>query len=314
MAKTVAAMKTGDRNRKMLFLAILFGLLSAVLVFTVLKNADKSDGGSAAANPVPVLVAVEDIPVGAEITTEMVEVVEIPIDDRAFDAYSDPLSVEGLYAYSEILAGEQVTRPELALTADDLGLSYAIPPGLRAVAIEVDEATATGGLIQPGDYVDVVGIIFDQQIDDVYTSSATLAQDVQVLSIGQRTRTPQQTAVEEGEAAEEVTTDPEVLTTVTLAVSVEQAEWIAAVETVGVIRLALRGFEDHAIVQDPGIRLINRFRDTLGLALIENFLEGVALPELAEWSPTGGTDYTPAGPDSEPAAQDESDVTAGTTP
>jgi pilus assembly protein CpaB len=303
-------MKTGDRNRKMLFLAILFGLLSAVLVFTVLKNADDSGGGSATSALVPVLVAKEDVAVGTQLTTDMVEISEVSIDDRLFDAYSDPLAVDGLYTHSAIAAGEQVTRPALALAADDLGLSYAIPPGLRAVSIEVDEATATGGLIQPGDYVDVVGIIFDQQIDDVYTSSATLAQNVKVLGIGQRTRTPQQIAADEGEAAEDVTTDPEVLTTVTLAVSVEQAEWIAAVETVGVIRLALRGFGDDEIVNDPGIRLINRFRDTLGLRLIENFLEGVSLPELEEWSPTGGTtgggttgtDST-VEPDAEPSAQ-----------
>jgi pilus assembly protein CpaB len=305
-------MKTGDRNRKMLFLAILFGVLSMVLVYTVLKSADSSGGGTATASMVPVLLAKEDIAVGTKIEPSMVEVGEISIDERLFDAYSDPLAVEGLYTHAEILAGAQITRPALALTADDLGLSYAIPPGLRAVAIEVDEATATGGLIQPGDYVDVVGIIFDQQIDDVYTSSATLAQNVKVLGIGQQTRTPQQVAVEEGEAAEDVTTDPEVLTTVTLAVSVEQAEWIAAVETVGVIRLALRGFGDDAIVNDPGIRLINRFRDTLGINLIENFLEGVQLPELEEWSPTGGTDPSPD-PASDPSLQGDG-TTAGNQP
>ena len=77
----------------------------------------------------------------------------------------------------------------------DAGLAGVVPLGMRAVAISVDELTAVGGLLLPGDRVDVVATT---QIDsapglaegDHILRTETILQNVEILSVAQEAQKP----------------------------------------------------------------------------------------------------------------------------
>ena len=79
-------------NRALLLIALLAGLISAILVFVTLANSE-SEGGTSntPASASAVVVARQDIAAGTEITGQMVEVKQVP----------DSLLVPGAFASTE---------------------------------------------------------------------------------------------------------------------------------------------------------------------------------------------------------------------
>src|SRR5687767_2570821 len=81
-----------------------------------------------------------------------------------------------------IRAGETVTFDALQRTAD---LGPQIGTGMRGVAIDVRQAQAVGFLVRPGDLVDVLGTVPDEQ---QVLSARHLLQAKRVLAVDQQYR------------------------------------------------------------------------------------------------------------------------------
>jgi pilus assembly protein CpaB len=122
-------------------------------------------------------------------------------------------------------------------------LSALVAPGNRAIAIAVDATTSAGGLIWPGDRVDV--ILTQELRDDAVplaqrVLSETILSNVRILSADQRlTPAGQVTA-----SPTDVATDPSkpgVPATVTLEVTPVEAERVTVAGTLGRLHLTLRG-------------------------------------------------------------------------
>ncbi|GBD13267.1 hypothetical protein HRbin24_01291 [bacterium HR24] len=258
-------------QRLALPLAALLGLLSALLIFIVLSQAGGGGGGESAAPSVSVVVAKQDIPARTRITPEMVEVAAVPQDVASPKALAQTDAAVGKVTRFPIAAREQVTADKLvettlsAETSRNPPLAVQVPPGKRAMAIKASEDTAAGGLVLPGDFVDVIGVFevsLGPDAQDKRTVSVVVAQNVQVLAIGQ-----QVTNLPPGSAdlppAERVnlrnaSADP-AAKTITLSVSPEEALALAMAAEKGSLRVALRSFTDtnrtNARVLPPGIPL-----------------------------------------------------------
>src|SRR5712692_7585677 len=145
-------------NRRLLILAIAAGLVTAVLWFVALaKNGgDSSKTNSAAVTSSKALVAQKAIPAGTEITAGMVKIVDIPDDLLLPGAFADTAPAVGQVTKVAIAANEQVTLAKIGPLVEGVGLSYVVPKGKRGVGLAVQEVTAVGGLLLPGDRVDVV--------------------------------------------------------------------------------------------------------------------------------------------------------------
>jgi Flp pilus assembly protein CpaB len=129
-------------------------------------------------------------------------------------------------------------------------LSILIPPGMRAMTIQVNQITGVGGFIKQGDYVDVIGI-FDKSwgIEPV----KTILQGVQVLSVGfefslredgemnnpAAKGKPAPGQKDDGGPPSSVKANPSV-PVVTLAVTPEEAEVLTLVSDKARFRLLLR--------------------------------------------------------------------------
>jgi Flp pilus assembly protein CpaB len=106
---------------------------------------------------VAVLVAVQDLRAGAQISAQDVEVLRMHEDSVPAGALLSPDDAVGQYVAWPLTAGEPVLARALRRQRSGITLAAAItvPEGYRAVAVPVQPAGAVGGMLSPGDHVDV---------------------------------------------------------------------------------------------------------------------------------------------------------------
>ncbi len=252
-------------NRALLLLALIAGLIAAVIVFVVVSNSD-DDGGTVAAETTPAVVAAEDISAGTEITAEMLKVVDVPTDLLVSGSLADTELVVGEAARIAIAEGEQVTSSKLGVPVPEKGLSGVIPIGMRGVAIEVSQVTAVGGLLLPGDRVDIVASFKVKKApglaeNEYILRTQTILQDVEVLSVAQEAQKPAaQPNTEDGAetnnpsySSGEIPEDPDqqpnagTLTVALDPAQVQQLAWFQDAESVVRVWAVERAFGDKAI-------------------------------------------------------------------
>jgi len=258
MAQPIASAAVGRVNRRFLLLALILAALSAVLVYAATSRSD--GGGSGSATTVPVVVAKAAIPAGTTITGDMIELVDVADASVGDQALSSTDAVVGRAARYPISANEQILLKDIvsgdeAITNDVL--ANILEGGQRGMAIQTEAVIGGGGLVLPGDHVDVLWIPNDPT-DDVH-GAQLLAEDVEVVAVeqtlveiaptapGLETDATNETSTGSGDRARgaEAEANPEAVT-VTLMVTPEQAQRIFCGDEGGVIRLAVRAFGDRS--------------------------------------------------------------------
>lgn len=190
-------------------------------------------------NVATVLVAKQDIPAGTAITENMLKEEAVRKDTLQPRAAVDIDRVVNKITIAPISKGEQILLNKLTLSGFETSLASKVPRGKRAITVPVDNISSVGGMIRPGDHVDVIGTVPipamspdgkpTQQMNNV-----PLFQDVLILAVGQEfTSMP-------GEKKAEKTLSP----VITLALSPQEANLIAFIQEQGKIRLILRSPED----------------------------------------------------------------------
>lgn len=251
----------GGSNRAMLLLALVLGVLSAVLIGVYLSSVDNGGGASSGGATVPVVVAAHDIPAGTRIEASMVSVKPIPTDLVIPKVFKKSEEVVGKVASINILSGEQIVSDRVVATSEAgqvleaAALAETVPLGketnpcktgncgLRAISLNVSPATAAAGLIRPGDRVDVIAAFKDG-------SAVTVVTDVEVLAMDQdfeRVVNAQANEISGRAVLEKGTENPKAATA-TLALWPEEAQKVAAAEEMtdkhptctGSLRLSLR--------------------------------------------------------------------------
>jgi pilus assembly protein CpaB len=174
-------------------LVLLVGVFLAVIAFVgvLFLSGNQSTPGDGDEEPTTqnVVVATENIALGSVIDDTMVEVKEVEIAGAERDAFADVSQVIGQIARQEVLAGGQITARTTA--SNQTVVDLRVPPGMRAMTVEVDEVTGVGTLIKAGDFVDMVVRIKiepvrdpERQPENVWdTSSKILLQGIQVLAV-----------------------------------------------------------------------------------------------------------------------------------
>jgi pilus assembly protein CpaB len=125
---------------------------------------------------------------------------------------------------------------------------------MRAMSVSVSEETSVGGLVLPGDRVDLMVVTDFTTADGVdVTQGVLLLQNVEVLAVAQETVRPVSRVdvngepLEDGVATrdEDAEEDPDAAT-VTLAVSPEDAPLLAVAQEEGTVYLSLRPVGDDS--------------------------------------------------------------------
>jgi pilus assembly protein CpaB len=188
-----------------------------------------------------VVVAAVDLEVGAEITRDDVRVIDWPANAVPAEVMSDPNQVIGRGLVIPMIENEPFLDLKLASKDEGAGLPPAIPPGLRAVSVKVNEVIGVAGYVLPGTHVDVVVTVSPtQNVTD--TTSKVILTNVLVLAAG--------TKIEQGEKDKK----PIAVSVVTMLVDPEQAERLTLASTEGKIQLALRNPLDMTTPTTRGVK------------------------------------------------------------
>jgi pilus assembly protein CpaB len=192
-----------------------------------------------------VVVAARSLPPGVRVSSSDVRLAAWPASSPVAGSFSSVDEVVNRALLASVVANEPLVQAKLATVEAGGGLQPAIPPGMRAMAVRVNEVIGVAGFIDPGTRVDLVVTIRSRE----ESTSRTVVSNVQVLAAG--TRTEQARA---GNAA------PSAAAVVTLLVTPEDAERIALAQAEGQIVLVLRNPLDTEPTETSGVRTAGLFR------------------------------------------------------
>jgi len=254
MARALEATAPEGRSGGMIVAAVVFAALAAILLFVALQSRGGGGGSSSAVADTSVVVAKQDIAVNTRLTAEMLEVRSVPSDEARIGVYASTQGLIGLPARYPIQSGDQITASKIGVEAirDEKDIALVLSKGMRAVGVKATEINAVGGLLLPGNHVDIIAV-FGQETGGI-DKAVTVLQNVEVLGVAQEAQEPVPAASDgtEGDAAaisgqrpDGVERQPSARS-VTLAVTPDQAQLLAALQAQADVQifLSLRSVDD----------------------------------------------------------------------
>jgi pilus assembly protein CpaB len=252
----------------LMFAGLAVGVLTALATAVWLGGQESGDsagavvdGGAVAAPTVGpttrVVVLREPTRAGTELTALLLRYVDFPRESLPDGVFHDIEALDGRVSRFAMVAGEPVL--ESRLVNDEVepgaGLAFAVPPGFRAVSAPFSELLGAGGLVIPGDRVDVLVAttyerlfgpeqVIDPLIDKSHPVVVTVLQNVLVVAVGQEVSNRAQSGSDPAtQRPEEVEVQPSARS-LTLAVTAEQAQELMFASQEGTLGFALRAFGD----------------------------------------------------------------------
>jgi Flp pilus assembly protein CpaB len=140
---------------------------------------------------VSVVVARVDLQARTRLTPDAFELRDLAADAVTSNAVKSLDAVAGKVLNAPMSAGEQLTSSRLTepQAADLKTIADMIPAGLRAMSLTLTELDGAGGLIVPGQHVDVVAVFKKDTLGK--DQSMIMLQDVLVLAVAQATSADQ---------------------------------------------------------------------------------------------------------------------------
>ncbi|MFB3775991.1 MAG: Flp pilus assembly protein CpaB [Bryobacteraceae bacterium] len=227
-------------DRRILIVAgvsLLFALVVSSIFYQMSSRAGGGSRQQSKTEIVDLVVAAQPLPVGVQIKPGDLKVVRVPKDRVPAGSFQKIEEVVGRPVVSNILLDEPVIAGRLAERGSGFGLAPVIPPGMRAVAVKVNEVVGVAGFVLPGMRVDVLVTVRPPGEGGARTS--TILQNVPVVSAGKQIQ-----ADSSGNAVN--------APVVTLLVTPEQAEILTLAGNEGRIQLVLRNSADLALSKPPG--------------------------------------------------------------
>ena len=222
--------------RRSVILPLLFAIIAAGATYLAL-NRPTGTGGASAPQTDKVAVAAHPIDAGASFGASDVTFNDVPRGSAPGDAVRDTAQLQNAFASAAIPKGAIVRQSNLSSTPIGSHLSTLIPNGFVAVSIAVNDVISTGGFVVPGDHVDVLGVTSKDATD----SASIVLRDVPVLAVSNSVLGQTANSADSKKSTSGAATSPTSLdSTVTLAVTIQDAQRLVQVDEVGKLRLALR--------------------------------------------------------------------------
>ena len=239
-------------NRRLLTILLIAFFIAGFCAWLVYRLVGVRVAASKPAATAHVVAAAKDIPLGAVLTTA--DLTTITISGSApKGAILKTEDAVGRGVISEIYQGEPILESRLAGVGSGGGLAPAIPDGMRACAVKVDEVVGVSGFVIPGMRVDVLvsGIppTGPGSNNTQIMETQTLLQNIEVLSAGT-------------DIAKDAEGKPQQVQVVNLLVTPEQAESLSLASNGLKIQLVLRNPLDTQIAKVPPTAMNNIFTGT----------------------------------------------------
>jgi pilus assembly protein CpaB len=193
-----------------------------------------------------VALATKDLEVGTVLEEDDVKVADWP-GAVPVGATTQVKDIIGRGVITAIFAKEPIISSRLAPRGAGGGMAAMIPPGMRAVAVRVNEVVGVAGFVVPGMHVDVlISGNAPGGNSNLGTLTQTLLQNIEVLSAGQ-------------DFKKDAEGKPIMVQVVNMLVTPTQAEQLSLAASQTSIQLVLRNPLDHEIAKTPGTALQRLF-------------------------------------------------------
>jgi len=228
-------------KRPVIFVALagLAAMLASVVVYSALKKRE-AEVQKAMAKTVYIVVAANDLPLGSKIDPGDLKLTRWSADSIPDGAFMNPSQVAGAFVKNQFVTNEPIVAAKLFLGQKTAGvMPLLIPPGMRAVSVQVDEVSDIAGFILPHAHVDILVAVANQGgggSDKPF--SKIVLQNVEVLAVAQE--------------VEKKKDEPELVKVVTVLVTPQDSERLALATREGVLHLAMRNYADNKIVLTAG--------------------------------------------------------------
>ncbi|MFZ5482453.1 MAG: Flp pilus assembly protein CpaB [Myxococcota bacterium] len=180
---------TGGGSRALVFLAgsLVMALIAAAVVFSVIRRSQQElQEASKPVASADVVFAARDLYMGLPLAAEDLIIKQVTpemVPESTFGAVADVL---GRTPRERILANEMIREERLARPDAGIGLNAIVTPGKRAMTVATDTETAVAGLLQPGNYIDIIVTIAPEDPSEVGAKwvTETILQGIKVLAVG----------------------------------------------------------------------------------------------------------------------------------
>lgn len=231
-------------------LGAIFAVLVGLMVYIYLGNDSSPDAGaSVAIERAPVLVARSAIDQRSQIRAADVEVLQLPAEAVHPQALTDVADIENMFAATDLFPGEQILRTDISERQGGGVLAQLIPEGYRALSLAVSDAMAAGGLVEPGDRVDLIATYEDRKVG--WSGGAVVVQNVEVLAISKLLLG----ADSEADSDNGRSSPTSLNATVTIAVTPYQSQLVAVAGQFGELHIVLRRPDETSSVATAPVAL-----------------------------------------------------------
>jgi len=196
-----------------------------------------------------VVVAARALPTGVRLHAADLKLVPWPASSMVAGGFSKVEAVQNRGLLSSVVENEPLVESKLSPADAGAGLPSAIPPGMRAMSVKVNDVIGVAGFLDPGTRVDLMVTI--RKKDE--STSRTVVSNVQILTAGTRA---------DQERPRDAKASPPSAPVVTLLVSPEDAERIALAQAEGQIMLSLRNPLDTTPTVSSGVKTASLFGQT----------------------------------------------------
>jgi pilus assembly protein CpaB len=186
-----------------LAVAVIFGIVAVILANQWLSTQVSDEKVVIQESKTPmtkIVVAAQDLDIGSVLNEQTLALTDWPKANAPKGAFTKIEEVKDRVTVTRVVAGVPIVAAELAAPGSGAGLVASIEPGMRAMAIKVNEVVGVAGFVLPNTFVDIISVQGNV--------ARTVLKRIEVLAIAQ------QTFVEEGKA--------KVVSTVTLELSPKQ--------------------------------------------------------------------------------------------
>lgn len=224
-----------SKSFMLMILSMGFGLIAAIGISQVMGRS------KANATPItemgPVLVAADHLDMREDLTVDNVKIENWPVNIIPEDAATNIEEIEEMVVLTRLSKGMPIVKSTI-INKKEAG-TISIPEGFKVVAVKVSGDSNIGGLLEPGDKVDVIGLFKRRNnLGQTQQTTRTFLKALRVFSVNNQmtAREDRQQNSSSGSAI------------VGVLVTEKQSEEIYYVQRTGEIKLVLRG--DHVASDD----------------------------------------------------------------
>ncbi|WP_050454307.1 Flp pilus assembly protein CpaB [Candidatus Burkholderia verschuerenii] len=222
-------------------------MIIAIIVRIVIVSSQHTD--STVPTTSKIRVAAADLPVGLLLRDDDLGWKTVPVPEVPLNAVVQGVGasdLKGALLRNPVKSGTVLVATDVILPNAPGFLAATLKPGMLAISVAVDDVSGNAGLIQPGDYVD---LLLTQQMTartiapGQSVSSETVVQRVRVLAVGSQFTRPKD------DSSANTDGGIRVARTVTLEVTPRMSEVVSVASHLGSLSLALRSFATDS--RDP---------------------------------------------------------------